>query len=263
MVSPLPELISFRLTAGLFFDIVGGSGPVRNDCGKRFETYCLSLLSNMLPEALIESEWRYKADRNRRDTSDIILFDRQSEVRLAIECKARWMGAEVRFGENPIVEKDYEEIIKGVFQLWRFFSDCRRGFTGRKASPKATGVVLALDEWFAARSAILDRVIEEAHAQADAAGDILPDDRRPVAFCSIHEMERVLETATEESLLGSLEDLAAKPKGWIFSSLHSDFDAPKTPRKAYPFVAELFELLPWYEQIRLAAEGDADDDDFD
>ncbi|UNU44494.1 hypothetical protein EAO27_18600 [Sphingopyxis sp. YF1] len=254
MIAPIPDLIAYRLTAGLFFDIVGGTGSVRNDCGKHFEAYSLSLLSKMLPEARFEPEWRYKVGRNHRDTSDIILFDGLGNVLLAIECKARWMGAEVRFGEKPNVEKDYDEIISGVYQAWRFFSDCRRGLTGRSASPKAIGLVLALDEWFAARSAALDRVIAEAHARADANGDILAEDRRPIAFCSIHELETVLKTATEESLLGALDDLASKPKGWIFSSLHSDFDAPKTSCKPYPFHADLFEMLPWYQRISMAAE---------
>jgi hypothetical protein len=261
MIAPLPQLIAYRFTSGLFFDIVGGSGAVRNDCGKRFEAYSLALLSRMLPDMQFEPEWRYKAGRNDRDSSDIIHFDRCGRIRLAIECKARWMGAEVRFGDNPDVRKDYEEIISGVYQAWRFFSDCRRGLTGRDAAPQAMGVVLALDEWFSARSAALDRVIEEAHVRADANSDILPEDRKPIAFCSIHELERVLETATEESLLGALEDLAGKPKGWIFSNLHADFDAPKTGRKPYPFRVALFELLPWYEQIRSVA-GDDEEEDY-
>lgn len=261
MIAPLAELIAYRLTAGLFFDIVGGTGAVRNDCGKRFETYSLNLLTSMLPGARFVPEWRYKADGNRRDSSDILLFDPLGKVRLAVECKARWMGADVRFGESPVVGKDYEEIIKGVFQVWRFFSDCRRGLTGQDAAGEAMGVVLALDEWFAARSTVLERVVEEAHALADASGPhILPEDRRPIAFCSIHELERVLETATEQSLLGAFEDLASKPRGWIFSNLHSDFDAPKTKHKPYPFSNALLTLLPWYGQIKEAA-GDRDDDE--
>jgi hypothetical protein len=211
-----------------------------------------------------EPEWRYKADGNPRDTPDILLPDSASAIRLAIECKARWMKADVRFAENPSIADDYDEIVRGVFQIWRFFSDCRRGRAGRAVADNAIGVVLALDEWFAARGSVLESVLDEANARADASGPhILAEDRRPVAFCTISELESVLETATEQSLLEAFGLLATSRRGWIFSSLHSDLDAPKSERKPYPFDDALLTLLPWYAGIKDAAAAEGDDDEFE
>ena len=43
-----------------------------------------------------------------------------------------------------------------------------------------------------------------AKALADAEGEMLDEDRRPVIFCLIHELEIILTTATEDSFLAAL-----------------------------------------------------------
>ena len=59
MMAPLPDLIMDRVTNGLFYDVVGGGGSVRDGIGKRFETYTLDLLVHMLPTARFIPEVRY------------------------------------------------------------------------------------------------------------------------------------------------------------------------------------------------------------
>jgi hypothetical protein len=45
MVAPLPMLIANRVSSGLFYDVIGGGGPVRAEVGPRFETYTYDLLT--------------------------------------------------------------------------------------------------------------------------------------------------------------------------------------------------------------------------
>lgn len=246
--APLPDLIVSRVTSGLFYDVIGGGGAVRDDYGRRFEQYAHQLLEKSVPEITFIREWSYRVAGTSFKTPDIIALDEQNTVLFVIECKAAKMSIAARFGEDPSEERGYEEMAKGVLQLWRFFSHCRRGHTGKAAPSDAKGIPLALDDWFLARGPMIEKVIQKANILADRTDvDILDIDRRAVAFASISELENVMETATRESLVATI-DLATSDdrKGWMFSSLHQDVDAPKTNHRPYPFDDELELLLPWW-----------------
>lgn len=249
MLAPLPELIANRLTSGLFYDVIGGGGPVRDDYGRRFESYSHDLLSEMLPGLHFEREWPYQTPGGRFDSPDIVMADADDTIGLVIECKASRMSVAARFGEDPSDERGYQEIARGIFQVWRFFAHCRRGITGRTTAPGAKGVILTLDDWLTARSSMIDQLLTRANALADRDGGIEPEDRRPVAFCSISEFEIALKTATEQSFLTAIEIATGERRGWVFFALHDEVDVPKTAPKTYPFAERVGELLPWYEQI--------------
>lgn len=250
MLAPLPELVSNRLTSGLFYDVIGGGGPVRDETGRQFESYSHALLNAMLPEFHFEREWAYQSRLGQMKSPDIMLALPDQTIGLAIECKALRMTVAARFGDEPQDERGYDEIVRGVFQLWRFFAHCRLGLTGRDVTDVARGVILTLDDWFAARHSILEQLLERAHARADQEKvPILPIDRRPIAFCSISEIEQTLRTATGASFLATIELAAGEKLGWIFPMVHQDVEAPKTEPKDFPFENEVCDLLPWYRRI--------------
>ena len=147
MIAPLPELIAYRVTNGLFYDVISGGGPVRADSGRRFEEYCYRTLEALLSTLHFEREWRYQTRRGGYNSPDILMTNGHNSISLVIECKAARMGVSARFGEDPSGERGYDEIARGVFQLWRFFAHCRRGLTGREISESAQGLVLTLDDW--------------------------------------------------------------------------------------------------------------------
>lgn len=60
---PLPQLIWERTSSGIFYDVIGGGGAVRNYCGHRFEQYCLDILIAMLKELSFEPEWEYRVSK--------------------------------------------------------------------------------------------------------------------------------------------------------------------------------------------------------
>lgn len=259
LIAPLPELIMNRVTAGLFYDVVDGGGPIRAEVGRRFETYSLELLSRSLPEARFEKEWRYKTPLGGIDTPDILWFN-GDQVRVAIECKAVRMSIGARFGEDPSGERGYEEIAKGIFQLWRFFSHARQGSASCTATADAVGMLLTLDEWFAARPLAIESIQARAHVLADDSGiDIRPVDRRPVAFCTIADLERSLASATEDSLLSAVDVAATEKQGWIFSIVHQEVEGRRTELNPYPFDDAVNELIPWFREIDDASSHAGDD----
>jgi hypothetical protein len=259
MIAPLPDLIIDRVTNGLFYDVIGGGGPVRDEIGRRFEAYCLALLSEMLAGTRFLPEATYPTRLGRIATPDILMLHLHGGVQLAIECKASRMSARARFDEAPEEDRGYEEIAKGVMQLWRFFAHSREQIAPYCLAADVQGMVLTMDEWFAGRSTIIPQIMERANELADASAHRIPQrDRRSIAFCTISELETVLSTATTESLLETVRIASGDRQGWIFSILHQEVEAAKTEPKDYPFEGQLRALLPWYARVsELREDGEA------
>lgn len=255
MIAPLPDLIMDRVTSGLFYDIVGGGGAVRKDTGNRFERYALDLLAQMLFGDRCRPEFSYMTGLGQIHSPDILVTTGQDTVRLAIECKANHMTLDARFGETPDEERGYEEIAKGVMQLWRYFAHCRQRRVHSVLDDAASGMILTLDDWFAARSTIIPKILARANTLADQnPHQILAVDRRSIAFCTISELEDCLTTATVESFFETVGIASAERQGWIFAALHQECTGPKTEPKPYPFDNALGDLLPWFSRLETLGE---------
>ena len=249
--APLLELILERITSGVFYDVVGGSGVVRNDYGKRFEEYCFRYLSVTLPGFTWEQEFSYRKRANTVDTPDIICND-AGKVAIAIECKATRMSQEAMFGKNPLVARGYRDLTKAVFQLWRFFSHCRLGFVKRDIVEIPVGIVLTLDKWLILAEPLRKRVLEDAVEMAqNKAPEIAEEDRKPIIFVTVAELERLLSVATEETLKASISNaISEKYLGWRLDGVHRDlFKDRKLEMRKYPFANELGTLLPWWDEL--------------
>lgn len=248
--SPLPQLIIERITSGLFFDVVDGGGDIRADYGRRFEKYCLMYLRAMLPTLEFLGEWRYGPRKAAFDSPDIIC-KLGGKVRLAIECKATRMSFAAKFSQDPLAERGYGDVVKAVFQLWRFFSHCRRGIVQEELSPDAIGVVLTLEAWLTMAAPLYRGVLERACTLAEGDPEITEGDRRPIEFCAVTDLEPSLARATASSFLSAMAE-AAKPEkhGWMFSSIHEDFIEEGVEERLYPFSENLGEVLPWWEMVQ-------------
>jgi len=250
--APIPELVISRVTSGLFYDVVGGGGPVRDEYGRRFEQYVHSYFEAMLPAVRLLPEWHYRVACQSILSPDLmILGQRTEEVSIAVECKATRMSIDARFGELPENERGYEDMEKAVFQIWRFFSHCRRGLTGRRVAADAVGIVLTLENWFVMGSVLQEEIEARAVLRAQRLDSKITDeDRRRVIFCPMPDLEEVLATATEDSFRTSVaRSVMDDRRGWLFSSIHREVRDANAIAKAYPFAEKLAELLPWWERL--------------
>lgn len=245
--APLPELIMYRYTSGLYLDVVKGGAQVWTEIGQRFELYCLDYLSAMLAPLAVSGESVYGPKKARNRTPDILVRS-EGKVIAVIECKAKRMSYEARFSDAPVVAAatGFDEIAKGIFQLWRFFSHGRRGLVpGMEIADDCLAIMITADSWLTMARNQEAEVIAAAHALADKAGDISIEDRREVAFCLIDDVEFALQHGTGESFLSACREIASgEKKGWILSVAHlsrQDLDRP------YPFLDRISQLLPWME----------------
>lgn len=255
--APLPELILERVTSGVFYDVVGGGGSIRNDYGRRFEDYCARLLAETLPGLEWEREFSYRKKPNNFDSPDV-LCGQHGKISVVFECKATRMSQQAMFGLNPMEAGGYQDMTKAIFQLWRFFSHCRRRHTGRTADDDAVGVLLTLDNWLVMADTMRKQVLAGAEEMAlEKDPEITEADKKPIIFVPVPELERTLSTSTEATFLQTLKSSNTdKYRGWLLDSVHADLvKGTVHPSRDYPFADELGKLLPWWDELGDEREG--------
>ncbi len=251
--APLPDLLILRSTSGLFYDLVKGNDDVRNEISGRFETYCLEFLRSMLPSYTVRSSFKYHIRKNEIDSPDVVVNDNDG-VSLILECKATRMSYEARYSEKPIADarRGYNEMAKGVSQIWRFASHYRRGLLRQERLKKdVKGIVLTLNTWLSMANTIQDDVVNIARAMVMSRDpDIIEEDQIPVIFCPIDELELTLSLATEASFFGAVNAATEERfQGWQLSSVHSNISPDIYESNGYPFEDRMVEVLPWWSHI--------------
>ena len=246
LLTPLPPLLLNRITAGLYLDVVGGGEAVWRGIGARFEAYCIAYMRRMMEGHDVEGEIEYGPKRNRFRTPDV-LVGRGGELHLVIECKAKRMTFDARFSDDPVAtaRRGYEEIAKGIFQVWRFLSHARRGvFADRAVAPDCLGMVVTTDPWLSMATNLEEEVLSIATKMAEADPEIIEQDRRRVAVTMIDDIELTLQTGDAGSFLRAIREGTQGDKlGWLLSTIHRDMGSAERP---YPFDDEIGELLPWW-----------------
>lgn len=247
--APLPQLLLERVTSGIFYDVIDGGAAIRTDYGARFEQYSIEYLRAMLPEVTWEPEKKYKFSKNQVDGPDILGIE-AAEVVLAIECKSTRMSFEARYGDEPLVERGYDDMVKAVYQLWKYFSHCRRGFCTDVVGKDAVGMVLTLDTWLQMAKPHQEEIVTKATAMAAQKDpEIIQQDRRPVMFTASADLELTLKDATGASFLEAVRRNAQRDRwGWSLSIVHDDFKEPGKPSKPFPFEHEFEKVLPWWAE---------------
>jgi hypothetical protein len=250
---PIPELILMRITSGLYYDIIPGRQPLLNDANDRFEQYCHDLIDELSVFTTSRSH-RYGPKGAQFDSPDV-LVTKDDKVVIAIECKATRLTYLAQFAEDPFEAetKQYMQLARGAFQLWRYFSHVRRGITKDAFADDAYPLLVTLDSFFMMSPQLSASIFDEATRLADEEGDITPEDRRHIIYCPIQMLEEVLQRGNSEALLTVLKAAGEeKYKGWmfreVFRAITKDINLG-TPQK-FPF--DLDPILPWWGHFRKA-----------
>lgn len=247
---PVVSLLIQRVSSGIFYDLLGASGAVWDEVGERFETYCLDLMSAAMTTREVRGESTYRSGKNLLRTPDI-LVGRQGKLDLIIECKAKRMPFEAKFGSNPVdaAAAGYKEMARAIVQIWRYVHDCRIGLVSDTDCSSATGLVLTLDNWLSASKELQLTVIKQAEELADADTRTLTlADRIPVAFASIRDLESALAAGTDQSLIDSVRGLTGTHRGYLLPLAQEDYIDEHSGRDL-PMVDELGDVLPWWPEF--------------
>lgn len=258
--APLPTLVLHRFSSGLYYDLLAAGPGVRDEVARRFEAYCIAYIAAVLPALTITPEYRYARGGagDQVDSPDALISD-GNLLRVAVECKATKLTFAAQFADEPAVAaaSKYDELGKGVFQLWRYFSHCRRGLTRHVVNDETHGLVLTLDAWLVMSRALKDHVLANARARALREPGMLPEDQRPVSFAAIQDFEGLAQRTDE---VGFFRALAAtreeRFQGWILPHIRGELEATPAEVKPYPF--EVGDLLAWWRDADKFTPSEAD-----
>lgn len=252
IIAPLPQLIIFRATSGLYYDLACGPQTLLEEASDRFERYGKKLIEARCPRFHVLREQEFGPRKARLKTPDLLVRD-EGKIKVVCECKATKLTFIAQFSDNQYAEapKAFDQIAKGMSQLWKFFSRARRGlYTAEKVAPDAHGVILTMDSWFQLEATQLPELRKKAEALVAGEPDILPEDMRDIVFCSIEELDDVLATSSEDEFLDTLrKSLLPEHHGWQLPSVRNPAWEKELKRNPYPFKIE--EVLPlWAEFVR-------------
>lgn len=248
---PLRELVLVRCTEGLYYDLVGISDDVRRELGRSFEVYAVRFLTAVLKETVRPSiDYRFKGNII---SSPDILVGSPKDVALVIECKAARMSFDARFGTDRQAagRRGFDELAKGVRQIWRFLSHVRRGLVPDHASRSDVfGLVLTIDPWLRMTVGEYEAIFDQARRWcAENEPDIEDVDQCKVGFTHIEDFERMgLQTDTTGILETCRTGSDPNFIGWGFNELRDRAGVKKASRD-YPFRADMGRVLPWWDAV--------------
>lgn len=251
MIAPLPQLLVFRATAGLYYDLSSGPQKLLEEANRRFEEYGRKLIEARCPRFEIVPEQQFGTKANPYKTPDLLLKD-EGRIKVAFECKATKLTFAAQYSDNPYAEANgaFAQIAKGMAQLWRFFSRARRKLYEKEVvDSNAYGVVLTMDTWFHLARTQLPHLFQAAEALVADEPDVQPQDKRSIIFCSIDELDEVLAVSDEDELLETLrKSQLPEFAGWSLNNVRQPAGAEPLERRAYPF--KIAEVLPLWEAIK-------------
>ncbi|VTZ65446.1 conserved hypothetical protein [Sinorhizobium medicae] len=248
--APLPPLVMNRATAGLYYDIKQGPNKLLTEANARFEEYIRKLVEAYHPRLQALQGQRYGPSKATEvDPPDCLVKDGE-EITMAIECKATKLTFEGQFAENPTIaaKHGFEQLAKGIFQLWRFFSHGRRGiYRAHTVAPSAHGIVLTMDSWMQMAAKLREGALERAKELAAADPQITGDDMRMVVFVSVQELnDTFAQTETDDFMTVLGHAASEKYRGYGLPEVTRDCGVPLV-RKGFPL--DVGEILPWWGQI--------------
>jgi hypothetical protein len=226
IIAPLPDLILFRATVGLYYDIRPGPEDLINEANDRFEQYTRKLIKAFCPRFDPLPSQKFGTKKRQLYTPDVLLKDGE-EIVAVFECKATKLTYEAQYAENPLDEANtaYAQIIKGIKQLWQFFSRVRRGvYDQEQVAESAHGVLLTMDSWMQMSNELQGDALNRAKELLVDDPDVTEEDMRPIVFCSIQEFSDVLFMSNEDDVLVTL----SRPCGRIVSGKRFGIPLPLT-----------------------------------
>ncbi|CUX80029.1 hypothetical protein [Roseibaca calidilacus] len=252
---PIPTLLYLRMSDGLFYDLVDNDN-VRRIIGERFESYAVEITKHYIgTEFQVLSEAEYGAKANPAKTPDVRVVSQQNALRVVIECKARKIPFKVLSSPNPYFENEeiYDELIKGVCQVWRYVSDVRRGVADNNwsISDDVVGLVLMLEPWFQMSSQTVKHITDAAEARCAGTSGILPQDRIAVSFVAMDDWEFSLRKIGAEGMIAALNKHAHPDRfGYMLSTVVEEIAEDfKEPVDAYDYSTGINRVLPWMQDI--------------
>lgn len=198
LVCPMLTLLFWRITSGLYYEICDEK-DFGDNFGHSFQKYIGNVIEKANNNKAIKfmEEEEYHVGRNRKDTVDWIVYDKDSA--LFIECKARRISlpAKIELRDSSIILKELDKMAKIILQIYKAIDDyCNNLYPSFKYEEerKIYPIILTMENWFLfgdKRSDILDKMIIKEFNNIYLPIDYLK--KMPYSICSVEDFEGMMQ----------------------------------------------------------------------
>lgn len=198
LVCPMLTLLFWRITSGLYYEICDEK-DFGDNFGHSFQKYVGSVIEKANTNKAINfmEEEEYHVGRNRKDTVDWIVYDKDSA--LFIECKARRISlpAKIELRDSSIILKELDKMAKIILQIYKAIDDyCNNLYPSFKYEEERQiyPIILTMENWFLfgdKRSDILDKMIIKEFSNINLPIDYLK--KMPYSICSVEDFEGMMQ----------------------------------------------------------------------
>lgn len=198
LVCPMVPLLFWRITSGLYYEICDEK-DFGNNFGQSFQEYIGNVIEKASNNKAINfmKEEEYHVGRNRKDTVDWIVYDKDSA--LFIECKTRRISlpAKIELRDNSIIVKELDKMVKIIVQIYKTIDDyCNNLYPSFKYEEKRQiyPIILTMENWFLfgdKRSGIIDKMVIEEFNNINLSINYLK--KMPYSICSVQDFESIIQ----------------------------------------------------------------------
>lgn len=247
LMCPIPMLLVWRVTDGVFFDLVRRDGFAQG-LGRSFEDYVGEVLarSNTAGAYRVLPEQRYGSSRRPRDSADWIA-DSPSGT-LFIECKARRHSLQAKIDVTDLnaVRAAADQMASFVVQLYCTLSDALAGCyphwqaDGRPVFP----IVVTLSDWFihGRLADDVDRCVRESLVGKGIDPELV--DRHPYTICAAQDLESLAQVG---AVVGLGEVMSSKTapghRAWHLGAFLTERFGDVQQRHTEDLFPEMWRLL--------------------
>ncbi len=237
LVCPILTLLFWRITSGLYYEICTEKDFGVN-FGSSFQEYVGHVIekANNNKEIKFIKEEEYNIGRNRKDTVDWIVYDRDSA--LFIECKTKRMilPGKIELKDSLLIEEELNKMAKFILQIYKTIDDYLNNkypSFNYEEKRQIYPLILTIEDWFLfgyKRLDVLKKIIIKEFNDINLPVDYLK--KMPYSICSVEEFEDIMQVMQITCIKKFMDKKVfdQEKNEWLFHSFISK-DFPEESKK--------------------------------
>ncbi len=205
LVCPLPTLLLWRLTQGVYYEIYRQDGFAAA-FGDSFQNYVGEVIAKAISNAKMKCypEEEYHVGKNRKNTVDWIVADEDSALFIETKTKRLIQSAKAEIASEEALTEELNKMAEFVVQIYKTIKDYRdsqyQSFKYRK-DVTIFPVVVTLEDWLAFGPKVLGHINETVKTRlSEEAISHSWLEEMPYSICAVHELETTLQIINTEGI---------------------------------------------------------------
>ncbi len=255
LVAPIPTFLFWRFTSGIYYEICNDA-DFATPFGESFQNYVgdvISAATRKNPSFVIYPEQEYYVGKDRKNTADWIVENKDSELLIEVKGKRLRLDAKIELLSHTVLTQEIRKMAEFIGQLYATIRDYRnRLYPRHKYNPNKNifPLIITLENWYLFGPPIekeLHQAVEVEFAKRGLDKNWL--DEMPYSICCIEEFEGMIQIMATKGISSFMSKKMNDPEKrlWPFASFMTN-EFPDDWGKVKDLFPEVIDEI--YPQIR-------------